>query len=141
MDVGRLVWAATIVLVAWSGSARADGAGWFEGEFVHCYDRTRDLVRRLSADSCNGEIVSTEQAAQLRASRINHVRRNLDARPPLVPGRTLAQTGSGFFVSDSGYVLTNWHVVHECRAVSIETPRHTTSDLRACPVDRLPGGE
>ena len=43
-------------------------------------------------------------------------------RPSLLRIQTDKACGSGFFVTASGYALTNWHVVADARAVTVSSP-------------------
>lgn len=38
------------------------------------------------------------------------------------PAPQIASTGTGFFVTNAGHILTNKHVVNECRAVQVRLP-------------------
>ena len=70
-----------------------------------------------------GEVVTRQRAEQIRAERVRRVQRALQApgRGPVSNG-VLAAVGSGFFITGGGRVLTNWHIVSNCDAVSVEVP-------------------
>ena len=68
-------------------------------------------------------------------------------RPPMRYPAEMVSTGSGFFVSDNGHILTNAHVVSECAdvrippAVSVRVAaRDDASDLALLQGEADPGG-
>jgi S1-C subfamily serine protease len=50
---------------------------------------------------------------------VRRIQGRLRGGNPLVPGRRLKGTGTGFFISASGQVVTNHHVIDNCAAVSV----------------------
>ena len=92
-------------------------------DFVWCHDAARSIIKRTYAWSCKGEVVSDEQAAAIRDKRTNRLKRILERKPDdAVPGKTLLGSGSGFFISKSGLVLTNNHVVNKCEVLTVAPP-------------------
>ena len=67
---------------------------------------------------CKGQVVSVEDAERIKQERVQRIQRVLQ-REPIVPGRRLGGTGTGFFVSTSGQVLTNNHVIDDCEAITV----------------------
>jgi uncharacterized protein len=57
--------------------------------------------------------------------------------PPSPPPQTEEATssGTGFFVSFPGYVLTNRHVIDGCRTATVSRPGYPSSDARIVGVD------
>ena len=93
---------------------------------IACLDVEREIVVHKPAQACAGKIVTEAEAKAVRDRRVKRMLATRDVRPPLVRGRTIAGRGTGFFISDNGHILTNWHVIDGCGAVS------------AKPVDRPP---
>lgn len=90
------------------------------GAAVQCYNEALGTVQETLARDCQGEIVSEEQAEALRKDRRKYIQKLLsDPAASKVPGKRLTGTGSGFFVSANGSVITNHHVIDGCAAVSI----------------------
>lgn len=103
-----------LAALAVSGSATADT--------VLCHDPKRDIVIRMPDHACNDRVVSGDEAAAIAKRRADYVRRAVNAEPPPRPDGI----GSGIFVSRNGHVLTNRHVVENCRKVSVLEPGGNT---------------
>ena len=86
---------------------------------VWCYDAARSLVSRKRAWECTGKVVDDDEARRIQSSRARIIQRKLQPGAPLFPGKRLAGTGTGFFVSAKGHALTNDHVAGQCAAVSV----------------------
>jgi serine protease Do len=87
---------------------------------VNCYDPGRNIVRRTALWKCKGDVVSDARAQEIKASRIRRAKGKLQPNKALYPGLKMRSSGSGFFVSSTGHVLTNDHVIAGCRRVSIK---------------------
>lgn len=44
---------------------------------------------------------------------------NSQQQPALKPGQRMIQSGTGFFVSNTGHIITNQHVINGCKQVTI----------------------
>ena len=87
---------------------------------VWCLDVSRNHVRRVSAWQCKGKIVSAEEAKRIKVSRFQRIKRRVSApKKKLFPGKHQRGSGTGFFVSTYGHVLTNEHVIYKCQAYSV----------------------
>lgn len=91
-------------------------------EVVYCHDVERDLVQRIRARNCTGQILSPDQARQTYA-RIEAERQ---ARRARVLGQAQAReqtglrfqgAGTAFAVNHQGALLTSAHVVRGCAAL------------------------
>jgi serine protease Do len=90
---------------------------------VWCHDAKRSLVRKTSRLSCKGSVVSADEAARIKQDRVLRIKRMLEReRNPVVPDKRLGGSGTGFFISTQGHVLTNNHVVDECGALTVTRP-------------------
>jgi serine protease Do len=86
-------------------------------DIVTCYDATRQLVTHVLPHLCEGEIITAEREAELAAERRQRIQSTVQSRiaaDPVTGGRRLIGTGSGFYVSRNGDLLTNNHVVNHC---------------------------
>jgi len=93
--------------------AQSSGSVW-------CLDVSRNHVRRISAWQCKGKVVSAEEAKRIKGSRFRRIKRSVSAsKQKIFPGKRQRGSGTGFFVSIYGHVLTNEHVVSKCKAYSV----------------------
>jgi serine protease Do len=105
--------------------ARADGATASPpsptSTVVYCYDRARDGVSRVLASECHGEVVSEAFAKAVQERRDAATLRALNAQSLKGPadGMRLVRIGTAFYVDDAARLLTNNHVVQDCRAVTV----------------------
>lgn len=106
---------------------------------VWCLDEARSIVRRVARWRCDGREVDEREARRVQQQRVERIKRVLEReRNPLLPGRRLGGTGTGFFISADGHVLTNNHVVDDCKAVTV-TPAGGTegvAEIRAADAGR-----
>lgn len=87
---------------------------------VWCYDEEHSLVTRTAKWRCEGRVVSAEDAERIKQERVRRIQRILQKeKEPVVPGRRLSGTGTGFFITRDGQVITNHHVVEGCKAVTV----------------------
>ncbi len=100
---------------------------------VACYESERDLVTRLPAALCRGEIVDEREAARLEAAR--NLRVQAAARQfgvgSATENRRLSGSGTGILVSQNGgEILTNFHVVRSCAVISVTAADGTNTPAR-----------
>lgn len=87
---------------------------------VYCYDRDRDVVSHVIAGECRGTVVSEDAAQELSERRELRIKRAVGAEPRIGrDGLRLASLGTAFYVDESGRVLTNHHVVVDCKLVTL----------------------
>ncbi len=87
---------------------------------VWCHDEARSLVRRTARWQCEERVVSDEDATRIQQERRDRIKRVLQReREPIVPGKKLRRSGTGFFITTKGDVLTNHHVIAGCDAVTV----------------------
>lgn len=87
---------------------------------VNCHDADRNIVRRIVRWKCKGDVVSDARAQEIKESRIKRARQKMSPAKALYPGLKMRSSGSGFFISRSGHLLTNDHVIAGCRRVSVK---------------------
>ena len=103
--------------VSWSSSAHSATNGT---ESVWCHNERLHLVTKKPRFRCQDKVVSESRAAAIKRERTERIKRGFNAGfTPPEPGMQLTGTGSSFFVSDAGHLLTNAHVVRTCRIVTI----------------------
>lgn len=125
-------------------SDTAETPDWAE----NCYDPKRKLVSRVRKGSCEGRVVSDDEAKALKNARARQLQqalqRNAPANPAARRGGSRASRrpspygdsygiGTGFFISKTGLAVTNHHVVDDCTKIFVETPdgRQAGADLLA----------
>lgn len=86
---------------------------------VWCHDSARAIVSRKPAWKCRGEVVDEKQAGRIQAERIRRIQGQIKKPEPLFKGTRLGGSGTGFFVSAQGHVLTNHHVIDDCKGISV----------------------
>ncbi|MDP6516469.1 MAG: S1C family serine protease [Alphaproteobacteria bacterium] len=102
--------------------ARGDEVNRRQETVVLCHDSERDVVTRSQPKDCRGEVVTEAEARKIKARRVRSMLRSVKPDPrPVVPDRKLTGIGSGFFIDESGTVVTNHHVINDCPAIVVQT--------------------
>jgi S1-C subfamily serine protease len=116
-----LVLSGSVVAVAKPISPSAPGVALSQDPFetIWCYDEDRALVARKTAWKCTGQIIGDAQAQEIQDLRVRRIQGLLKGRKPVFEGVRLRGTGSGFFITETGTVLTNWHVIDKCQRISV----------------------
>jgi len=65
-----------------------------------------------------GFIIGEPEAQQIQLQRIRRIQGLIKKPEPLLEGQRLRGTGSGFFITATGSIPTNWHVVGKCKGTS-----------------------
>lgn len=93
---------------------------------VQCYEPERNIVTPMLRSECKGRVVDEAEAERIRQERLNRIRAGMQARKkgPFA-GHKLKSTGSAFFVSPDGQLLTNHHVIDQCNLMTVESPDGT----------------
>jgi len=87
---------------------------------VYCHDSDRDVVDRVLASLCHGEVVTEDEAKAIRERRSQYIAHVLHFDQRSGPeGMELARIGTAFFVDETARLLTNNHIVDECKAVTV----------------------
>ena len=90
------------------------------GAVVYCYDKGRDMVTRVLRSECRYEVVDEAQARAIQERRDAAKQRALGGTSPKGPaGLQLAKIGTAFYVDDAARLLTNNHVVQDCRSITV----------------------
>ena len=108
---------AAVAMSAAMGAATAQ-AVQDPGAMVWCHDVERELVNRKQAWRCKGRVINAEEAEQIKLRRIRRIRGRIRNPGPLFKGTRLRGSGTGFFVSAHGHVITNHHVIDACKGIS-----------------------
>lgn len=89
-------------------------------ERIWCHDAKRNIVTQTELWRCKFDVVSSARAEAIKAQRVQRIQRVLNReKNPVIPGQRMTGAGSGFFISRTGDVLTNFHVVKGCASVTI----------------------
>lgn len=116
-----------VALAAVTGRAAprdAAGDGTQMPEFVvYCYDAERQLVVRELASDCHGQVVSAAEADAIKNQRSERLGREIGNDGQSAPPGTSAmrKIGTGFFVDPNGKLVTNHHVIADCKALVVES--------------------
>lgn len=100
----------------------------------------------------SGDIAFAETTPPPKQEKAKEAKGGDEKRPePEKPRPASLSTGTGFFVSDKGHVVTNAHVVEDCKSTSLKLPdgrtlpatilaRSTQNDLAVLKADVAPAG-
>jgi S1-C subfamily serine protease len=102
---------------------------------VWCLDAARDLVTRRHALDCKGRVVDDATADEVRERRRTRIRRSLVVTPKPVARGRIAGSGTGFFITADGALVTNAHVVAGCRAVTVDAADGASAAARLIGLD------
>ena len=87
---------------------------------VYCYDRGRDAVAQVLVAECQGTVVSEADAQAVTQRRDRKIMEAMTAQPQIGrDGLRIASLGTAFYVDETGRLLTNYHVVRDCKAVTV----------------------
>lgn len=91
---------------------------------IWCLDEHRSIVSRTQEWRCKGRVVSAIEADRVKLERVKRIKGVLRReREPTIPGKRLTGTGTGFFISTRGHLITNNHVIANCDAVTVAPAR------------------
>jgi serine protease Do len=100
--------------------ASAQGQAAQGSTVVYCYDRARDIVSRQLSSECRGDVVDEAFAKKVQERRDAETLRAFQAQTSNGPeGLRLTRIGTAFYVDDAARLLTNNHVVQDCRALTV----------------------
>src|SRR5579872_6514699 len=103
---------------------------------VYCYDSSRDMVSRELAAECRGRVVSEKEAQEFQNRRSLAINRALHAHPYMAPeGMKITAIGTGFFIDESGKLLTNNHVIDSCHALVVEPASSSPLPAKVLAID------
>lgn len=88
--------------------------GWAPST-IHLKDRNR--LTRISTPPARWNVIGTI-ASGIRLGKKKSV--SSGGKPPSSGRNELVGTGSGFFITKAGHILTNHHVINECSSIKIE---------------------
>jgi len=93
-------------------------------DVVYCYDTSRALIKRVRQRHCDGQVVTTQQAARIhtqieadRKARQSRVLAQSHARSRT--GIRFKSAGAAFAVNPNGELLTSAHVVRGCHRLEV----------------------
>ena len=121
---GVLIVSAAVGVALAAEAVRADGPTpappSTAGAVVYCYDKGRDIVTRVLRSECRNDVVDEGEARAIQERRDAAMRRALGTTSPKGPeGLQLAKIGTAFYVDDTAHLLTNNHVVQDCRSITV----------------------
>ncbi len=132
--------AALIALIAVSQAIPAVAA---DSEIVACYDAARKVITHTLGRLCTGEIVSGRREHELEMAARRRIESAVDSRTlpdPVTGKRRLIGTGSGFYIGQTGEILSNDHVVNHCgmlTATADDDAKREAALIASSPVDDI----
>lgn len=104
-------------------------------DMVWCHDTERSLVARKKRWRCTGAVVSDAEAKRIGDRRLLRIRKALQGGAKPAPRGRSRGTGSGFFVTAAGHVVTNHHVIDGCKTLSVTPAGGAASAARLIAAD------
>ena len=104
-------------------------------DIVWCHDTGRGLVARKTRWRCTGAVVSAAEAKRIGDRRLLRIHKALQGGAKPAPRGRSRGTGSGFFVTSAGHVVTNHHVIDGCKTLSVTPAGGTASAARLIAAD------
>ena len=103
---------------------------------VYCYDRARDVVSRELMSECRGEAVDESFARSVQERRDAATLRAMQAQSPKPSeGLRIVRVGTAFYVDDSARLLTNNHVIEDCRSITVSAKDSSETPASVLAID------
>ena len=104
-------------------------------DMIWCHDTERGLVVRKKRWRCTGEVVGDAEAKRIGDRRLLRIHKALQGGAKPAPRGRSRGTGSGFFVTAAGHVVTNHHVIDGCKTLSVTPAGGAASAARLIAAD------
>jgi S1-C subfamily serine protease len=87
-----------------------------------CYDPSRNIIQRVMPGECTGREVTAEEAKEIRQKiRQERAEKFVKGGERTQPRQAGRKTGTGFYISREGHVMTARHVIQGCSEVDVQS--------------------